>query len=367
MGIQIKAAVLRDNGGPLTIESLTLDDPLDDEVLVRIMATGICHTDHEVISGNMPPQPPVVMGHEGAGIVERVGSAINHVRPGDHVVLSFPSCGTCPACRSGIPVRCPDVIALSLSGARTDGSGTLLDRSGKSVNGSFFGQSSFASHALARAPNVVRIDKEIPFEIAAPLGCGIQTGAGTVINTLKPKAGSSIAIFGVGAVGMAAVMAARVAGCEKIVAVDAHASRLLLARDLGATHIVDVNGLDLDEVVSAVGETDYSIEASGNQQAINAAIRVIRINGCCAFLGVSKPGTTINVDHYHILNSRTIVGVMQGDSNPQTFIPELIGLYLKGELPLERIIKIFAFADINAAFDASISGTVIKPVLLMTS
>lgn len=364
--MDIQAAVLREQGGPFAIETLSIDEPRDDEVLVRIVATGICHTDQEVVLGHMPPAPPAVLGHEGAGVVERVGAGVSHVRPGDHVILSFPSCGHCEHCDAGEPVLCAEVIPLAISGTRSDGSAILRDRSGSPVNSAFFGQSSFANFVIARYPNVVPIRRDAPLELLAPLGCGIQTGAGTVLNRLRPKPGSSIAVFGAGAVGLAAVMAAKISECSRIVSVDVNARRLELARELGATETVNVSGLSDEDVVRAVGEVENSIDASGNGQAINAAVAVLKMHGTCALLGVSKPGTRINVDHGYLLNSRTIVGVMQGDANPQTFIPQMVELFVAGKLPVDRLIKSFDLSDINAAFAASASGEVIKPVLRMS-
>jgi aryl-alcohol dehydrogenase len=360
-----QAAVLRQQGGTLAIEDVTLDALRPDELRVRIVACGVCHTDLEAIEGNLPPPAPAVFGHEGAGIVEDVGAQVTHVVPGDHVVLSFPHCGHCAACRSGDPVLCPQIIPLAVSGTRQDGSPTMRDASGEPVNAAFFGQSSFATHVITRAPNAVRIDPEVPLDLMAPLGCGIQTGAGAVLNSLRPAPGSSIAVFGAGAVGLAAVMASRIVGCERIVAVDRVASRLELAKRLGATETVDVTGQSIDETIAAVGEADATVEASGAAQATEVAIRSLAYHGRCILLGVAKPGTMINVSHDLLLNCRSVTGVMQGDADPARFIPLLVEHYRAGRLPLEEMVRFYDFADIAQAFADSAAGSTIKPVLRM--
>jgi aryl-alcohol dehydrogenase len=363
--MDITAAVIRTQGGPFSIESLSIAEPREDEVLVELFATGICHTDQEAVLGHLPPNAPAIFGHEGAGIAIKVGTAVRNVSVGDHVVLSYPHCGHCAHCTSGDPVRCPDVIPLAISGVRTDGSPTVEDASGAPINAVFFGQSSFASHALARWPGVVPIRKDAPLELMGPLGCGIQTGAGTVLNTLRPSEGDSIAVFGCGAVGLAAVMAAKVSGCSRIVALDRASSRLELARELGATDVVDVSDLTLEAIKEAVGEVRFSVEASGSRQASEAAVAVLAPHGRCALLGVSKPGTTITLNHEHLLNCRSVVGVMQGDSDPQTFIPRLVELFMAGQLPVDRLVQFFPLDAIEQAFAASASGEVVKPVLRM--
>lgn len=363
--MDMKAAVIRTQGGPFSIETLSIDEPRDDEVLVRIVATGICHTDQEAVLGNLPPFAPSILGHEGAGIAEKVGAAVTHVKTGDHVVLSYPHCGHCAACDAGDPIKCPDVIALAISGVRQDGSPTVTDPSGAPVNAVFFGQSSFASRALARGPGVVPIRKDAPLDMMGPLGCGIQTGAGTILNTLKPPAGASIAVFGAGAVGLAAVMAARIAGCGRIVALDRTPARLALAAELGATETVDVSGKTLADIRAAVGEVNFSVEASGATEATEAAIAVLAPHGRCALLGVAKPGSEIRISHEHLLNCRTVTGVMQGDADPQTFIPRLVDYFMAGDLPIDRLIRFFDLHKINDAFARSANGEVIKPVLRM--
>src|SRR5919206_500141 len=256
----IRAAVLRRPGLPLTIEELELEAPRDDEVLVRLVASGICHTDVDFCEAWA--SGPVVLGHEGAGIVEEVGQAVRNVRRGDHVVLSYQSCGHCDACKKGHPTDCRHFWDLNFGFARLDGS-NALERSG--VRGHFFGQSSFATHTLATERNLVRVDKALPLELLAPLGCGLQTGAGTVMNSLAVKAGSSVAIFGTGAVGLAAVMAARIVGADPIIAVDIRPKRLKFAEEVGATHCIENRSIDLATSIRRItGGVDYVLEITGD-------------------------------------------------------------------------------------------------------
>lgn len=364
--MMVQAAILREQGGDFAIEEVVLDALRSDELRVRIVASGICHTDQEAVLGHLPPPVPAVFGHEGAGVVEAIGSEITHVAIGDHVVLSYPHCGHCPACDAGDPVRCPDIIPLAISGARSDGSATMHDSGGAAVHAVFFGQSSFATHAIARGPNAVRIDRDVPLDLMGPLGCGIQTGAGAVLNSLRPRAGSSLAVFGAGAVGLAAIMAAKIAGCSRIVAVDRVASRLALAKELGATETIDVGDKTVEQTVAAIGEVDATIEASGAAPAIEAAVKSLAYHGRCILLGVAKPGTTLTVPHELLLNCRSVTGVMQGDSNPAQFIPLLIEHYKAGRLPLEKLVRFYDFGDIQTAFADSAAGSTIKPVLRMS-
>jgi aryl-alcohol dehydrogenase len=363
--MQIQAAVTREANAPFRIESLELDDPRPNEVMVRIVAAGICHTDLAVVHQDLPAPMPIVLGHEGAGIVERVGSSVTNLAPGDHVVLTFPYCGECPKCRAGRPAFCEKIMLLAISGGREDGSRTLKDRNSP-VCGCFFGQSSFATHALAYANNTVKIAREAPLEIVAPLGCGIQTGAGTVLNVFKAAPGSSIAVFGCGAVGLAAVMAATLAGCARIIAVDRVASRLEVARSIGATDTIDAGAPGYSEQLDALGQVDYSVEASGNSRALESAVKMLKpFGGTCAILGVPSPGSRVTFDHSHINVGRSIIAVTQGDAQPQSFIPFLVDRYLEGKLPLDKLVRVYDLKDINTAAADSAAGRTIKPVLRM--
>jgi aryl-alcohol dehydrogenase len=244
--LNIKAAVVREKSAPFIIEDLSLDDPRPEEVLVRIVATGVCHTDMVVRDQEYPVPLPLVLGHEGAGIVEKVGAAVKAVTPGDHVVLSYGSCGRCANCEQGKPGYCVEFYDRNFKGARLDGSTPLHAHDHGDIGGCFFAQSSFATHALVTERNAIKIPKDVPLEIMGPLGCGIQTGAGAVINVLKPQPGASLAIFGAGSVGLAAAMAALAVGVTTIIMIDLNDDRLAFARELGVSHTV--NGREADTV-----------------------------------------------------------------------------------------------------------------------
>jgi aryl-alcohol dehydrogenase len=332
------AAVLREFGGPLALESVEVDAPRDGEVLVELRATGVCHTDLGAIDGQVQMPLPAVLGHEGAGVV--VESRVDGLAEGDRVVLSFDSCGACRTCAGGRPAYCERFHALNHSGLRADGSRTLGD-----VHGSFLGQSSFATHAIAGERNAVRVDADDLVPLAA-LGCSVQTGAGAVLNVLKPEPGASIAVFGCGAVGLSAVMAAAAAGCGEIVAVDPRPERVQLALELGATS------------AEPPRRVDYSVEAVGTQDAVDAALRCLRSPGACATLGFRGPRNPITVDQGRLLFGRSLHGVIEGDADPRTFIGQLL------DLPVHRLVTTFPFTEIAAAIDAARSGAAIKPVLV---
>ncbi|HTT85440.1 MAG TPA: NAD(P)-dependent alcohol dehydrogenase [Rhizomicrobium sp.] len=363
--MEIEAAVVRAPGGPFLRETLTLAPPGPDEVLVRIIATGLCHSDITAMHFHFPPPPPVVLGHEGAGIVEAVGSSVTHVVPGDHVVLSFNSCGTCANCRSGHVAYCENFFLWNLNGKRVDGSDTLDGASGP-VGGCFFGQSSFATYALAHRRNTVKVRKDAPLEMLGPLGCGIQTGAGAVLNVLKPSPGSSFALFGCGGVGLAALMAAKIAHCNPIIAVDKVQSRLELATRLGATEVIDASMEDAVARINSGGGVQYVIEATGIPAVITQATQVLRSHGVCGILGVPSPDATITLNIMHTFSGRTLTGIIEGDADPHVFIPYLVDKFMEGELPLDLLSKFYPFEDINRAVADSQSGATVKPILRMS-
>jgi aryl-alcohol dehydrogenase len=332
------AAVLREVGGPLALEAVEIDAPRDGEVLVQLRATGICHTDLGAIDGQVDLPLPAVLGHEGAGVV--VESRVPELSAGDRVVLSFDSCGACATCARGRPAYCERFHALNHSGTRADGTRTLGD-----VHGSFLGQSSFATHAIASARNAVRVAADDLVPLAA-LGCSVQTGAGAVLNVLRPQPGSSIAVFGCGAVGLSAVMAAAAAGCAEIVAVDPRPERVELALELGATSSEPPRRMD------------YSVEAVGTEDAVAAALRCLRSPGACATLGYRGPRNPVTIDQGRLLFGRSLHGVIEGDADPRAFIGRLL------DLPVHRLVTKFPFAEIGAALDAARSGAAIKPVLV---
>lgn len=369
----VSAAVLRSPGGPWAIEELELDDPRDDEVLVRIVASGICHTDLSIRDQYLPMPLPAVLGHEGAGIVEKTGRGVRGLKAGDAVVLAPLSCGYCGNCAGGMPMYCEDFLPLNLGSRRADGSATLRDTAGI-VSGAFFGQSSFATHALAHERNAIRVPHGLPLELLGPLGCGIQTGAGTVLNALAPRAGSSIAVFGTGAVGLSAIMAARLVGCAPIIAVDIRPQRLELAHALGATHAIDNSDHGATSAIRRLGGNtslgsrgvDFTIDTTAVPAVIRQAVDCLAIPGAAALVGMPRAGTEIALDLLSLVNGKTVRGVIEGESVPSVHIPRLIELWRQGRFPFDRLIQRYPFTDINRAAADMESGVAVKPVLTMS-
>lgn len=365
--MQITAAIATAPQQPFEIRGVTLEAPRPGEVLVRIAGAGVCHTDIVFRDQFLPYPLPAVFGHEGSGVVEAVGSDINDLKTGDKVVLSFSSCGHCPSCEHDIPAYCRDFGPLNFAGMRPDGTTPLSDK-GARIAGAFFGQSSFASHALAERRNVVKVDTSTPVELLGPLGCGIQTGAGTVMRSLACKAGSSIIVFGGGSVGLAAVMGAVVQGCKTIILFEPMASRRELALELGATHAFDPRACDVVETVRSIvpSGVDYAVDASGIVGVMQQAIACLGPMGTLGLVGVPPSATSelpINIAQV-ITSGLTIKGIIEGDSDPATFIPELIKLHDEGKFPFDRLIKTYPLADINKAIEAQHHGECIKVVLI---
>lgn len=359
------AAVLRSASSPLRLEELDIGPLRPDELVVRMVSSGICHTDLGVIASAAADEPPIVLGHEGAGVVTQVGSAVTTIAPGDHVVLSYNFCGRCDNCTAGLPMHCRHFMELNFTGARGDGTTPLHNDAGP-VLGAFFGQSSWSTFAVATQRCCVKVDPELPLALLGPLGCGIQTGAGAVLNTLKPAPGSSIAVFGVGSVGLAAVLAAVAAGCSPIIVVDIDDSALSKARQLGATHIVNSSSSDpvglIRDLTGGRG-VQYTVDCIALPVVARAAIESLQAPGTCASVGFQGPSNNITVNQGHLLFGRTVIGVIEGDAVAAMFIPRLLKMYREGRFPFDRIIDTFAFADINEAIAAVRRGATTKAVL----
>jgi aryl-alcohol dehydrogenase len=364
--MKITAAVVKEKSGRFLLEEAELDPPRSQEVLVRIVATGICHTDMVVRNQQMPTPLPIVLGHEGAGIVEAVGDEVTEVAVGDHVVLTFGYCGKCSSCRQGLPSYCEHQMECNFGGSRIDGSHRVHQESSPDLHDSFFSQSSFATHAIAHENNTVKVPRDVPLELLGPLGCGIQTGAGAVLNSLNVPAGASIAIFGTGAVGLAAIMASRVAGATTIIAVDINDERLALARELGATHSLNSRQGGLVEQIQQLtdGGTDFAFDTTGRPDVVRAAVQALRTHGVCGLVGVTAPDKELSFGPNDIMvMGRTVKGILQGDSVPSIFIPRMIALYQQGQFPFDRLVKFYDFDQINQAAEDAERGTTIKPVL----
>lgn len=360
------AAVVESPGAGFTLADVELDKPGHGEVLVRLVAAGLCHTDLGVAAGALPFPLPGVLGHEGAGVVEDVGAAVESVRPGDHVLLSFTSCGACRNCRAGHPAYCATWLPANLlGGRRADGTATVT-RDGEPLGGHFFGQSSFARHALVDERSVVKVADDAPLDLLAPLGCGVQTGAGAVWHVLAPRPGATILITGAGAVGLSAVLAARLTPATNIVVVDRVAARLELAKELGATHTVNTTGPGLAETVTALtggAGVDGVVETTGAVPVLRACVDVLGLRGTVAVVGAPPFGTEVAVDVNHMIGGRTITGVTLGDSETRTLIPALVDLVAEGRFPIDRLIRHYSFTDIQQAADDVTAGATIKPVL----
>lgn len=364
--MQITAAVSRENHPAPRLETVELDQPQVGEVRIRIVATGICHTDlhfHGAFGSKFAPKP-MVLGHEGAGVVEAVGVGVRSLQVGDHVVLSGNSCGHCPSCHAGRPVYCVDMIKLCFAGMRADGT-SPISQAGQRVSGSFFGQSSFATHVIASERSAVKVPRDVPLHLLGPLSCGMITGAASVLEAFRLRPGQSIAIFGTGGVGLAAVMAARLAGATQIVAVDIDEHRLELARSLGATDAVLSNA----ETVAALRQLcptgfDFSYNTTQVLDVFDAAIACLATEGTAGF--VVQPNGAWAPDMFQLLHGgRKLQGIIGGNANPQTFIPLLIEYWQQGRFPFERLITEFRFEEIGEAWEQFRSGKVIKPVLRM--
>jgi len=366
MSITTRAAVVESGGAPFTLAEVELDEPGAREAVVRMVATGLCHTDLGVASGGLPFPLPGVLGHEGAGVVEAVGAAVTGVAPGDHVVLSFTSCGDCRDCAGGHPAYCATWLPLNLiGGRRADGTSTI-SRDGTPLGGHFFGQSSFAERALVDERSLVKVDADVPLESIAPLGCGVQTGVGAVWNVLKPVTGSAVVVLGAGAVGLSAVMAAVLTPATTIVAVDRVTERLSLARKLGATHTVHAGEEDLGQALAAITGgrgADGIVETTGNVSVLRQGVDALAARGTLVVVGAPPFGSEVSLDVNGLLGGKQVVGLTLGDAETQSFIPSLVRLVKDGRLPLHRLISTYPFADIDQAVRDMGAGKAIKPVL----
>lgn len=361
--MKIQAAVLDSPGQPMEIRELMLAEPRDDEVIVKISSAGICHTD---VGIQFHVSMPAVLGHEGTGIVERCGSAVTNLAIGDRVALTFGSCGQCRNCQHELPSHCYDMFKLNFSGISTYGGTTLSTPQGHPIHGSFFYQSSFASHALVSERNAIRLPDSAQHEYVGPLGCAVQTGAGAVLNTLCAEAGTSIACIGLGAVGLSAVMAAHLKGCDPIIAVDINEDRLTLARELGATHTLIGTASVHEEIVElSDGGTDYSFDSAGTTATLHSAIASVRMGGHAALAAVPNWADGFHFVPQNLALGRTVSGVLEGSSQPKIFIPELYRWFEQGKLPVDKMVSFYPFEEINSAISDLKNGKVIKPVLLM--
>ena len=362
--MQTRAAVVEGQGQPFTMAEVELEEPRDDEVLVRMVATGLCHTDLTMGSFLPPEMFPNVFGHEGAGVVEQVGPGVRGLEPGDHVVMSFRSCRDCAKCRAGHVGYCDQTLLLNYMGMRMDGS-TSISRDGAPVFGNFFGQSSLAAHSLAYADNCVKVDPDLDLTLAAPYGCGFQTGAGTVLNVIRPAKDESLVVYGVGAVGLAAIAAAAAEGVESITAVDPLAARRTAAAKFGAT---TVDPAAVEDVVARVreltgGGAAYGIDTTAIPAVVKQAQQSLAARGTLVVLGLGAEEYVLDAIDL-LQGGKTVRSSIEGDSDPQEMVPRLLEMRAAGTFPMDDLVTTYQADQINQAVADVTSGAVVKPVLV---
>jgi aryl-alcohol dehydrogenase len=367
--MKITAAVARETSAPFSIETLDIEAPRAGEVLVRIVATGLCHTDIVVRDQILPTPMPVVLGHEGAGVVEAVGEGVTSVAPGDEVVLGFAFCGHCASCSDHQPGYCAEFMGRNFGGCRPDGSKALTDAAGAPVGSHYFGQSSFATYALAAESNVIKVSGAAqPLANLGPLGCGMMTGAGAVFNTLAAPAGSSIIVTGGGPVGLSGVMAAAARDFAAIVLVEPVAARRELGLELGATNVIDPAAGDVAEQLRAIlpGGVDRALDSTGIPGVIQSLVNCLAPRGQLAWVGVpASLDATITLPIIPMMaQGLSVKGVTEGDADPAKLIPEMIALNAAGKFPFEKMIRTYPLAQINTAIDDQHKGLCVKAVLV---
>ncbi|MRN06116.1 NAD(P)-dependent alcohol dehydrogenase [Lactobacillus sp. 0.1XD8-4] len=360
--MKIKATIAEKQGAPIKVEDVILDEPKPNEILIKTVATGICHTDIAGRDLGMTPYP-VALGHEGAGIVEKVGSTVKYIKPGDHVVVSFSYCGHCKNCLSGHPAKCIHLNELCFGGKNYDGSYRLHTVDGKDIS-TFFGQSSLATYIIADEHNVVKVDPEIDLKYLGSIGCGFQTGAGTILNEVKPEFASNIVITGAGGVGLAAVMAANLYNPDHLIVIDRHDDKLAMAKELGATDVI--NTANVDDVEGAIRSIvpeglNYAVDSIGYSPLITDLLHALDTDGKLYLIGIAGKLDLTGMDIMG--ESKQIIGLIEGDAIPQLFIPKLVKYFKKGKFPIDKLMKFYSFNEIDKAFEDFTAGKVIKPVI----
>lgn len=378
--MRVKAAVLSEieestpyaSSKPLVVEEVELDPPGPGEVLVRLRAAGLCHSDLSVINGHRVRPVPMVLGHEAAGVVEEVGpmsEGASDLVPGDHVVMVFvPSCGSCGACATGRPALCE-------VGAQANGAGTLLGgarrlhRPDGTALHHHLGVSAFAEYATVSRRSLVKIDQDLPFEEAALFGCAVLTGVGAVINSARVAAGSSVAVVGLGGVGLSALLGAVAAGAGRVVAIDLADDKLELASRLGATDVFNAADPDVVEQVRAVtdGGLEYAFEMAGSTRALDLAFQITERGGTTVAAGLTAPGATVPLSPLTLVaEERTLKGSYIGTSVPSRDIPRYIDLYRRGRLPVDKLLSPrLVLGEINHGFDQLAAGAAVRQVVAL--
>lgn len=360
----MRAAVLYQPQRPLTVEEVELAEPREGEALVRIVASGVCHSDLHVIDGTLPHPLPVVLGHEGAGVVERVGPGVTYARPGEHVILSFvPVCGRCYHCAIGRPNLCTGV--RTTPGVMADGT-RRLRRGDEEIN-HFSMVSSFAQYAVVPEGALVKVRPDAPLEKVCLIGCGVMTGVGAAINTARVRPGSTCVVVGCGGVGLSVIQGCLLAGAARIIAVDLVASKLALAEALGATHLIDASREDVLARVRQIsgGGADYAFEAIGRPETMELAYECLGRGGLAVVVGLAPRGSRITLSATSFLNEKGIIGSVYGSARQRADMPMLVDLYLAGRLKLDELItRSYALEEINQAFDDLRSGRLARGVVV---
>ena len=363
--MRVTAAVLYDVRKPLVVEDVDLLEPGPHEVLVRWKANGVCHSDLHVMTGDYPHPLPVVLGHEAAGIVEKIGPGVETVAPGDHVCSSYiPSCGKCWYCIGGQPTMC--ALRDKPRWFMLDGT-PRLQKNGQGLH-HFLQVSGYATHAVLPDVSVIPIRKDAPLDVVCLVSCGVLAGAGPVFNRAKVPPGASVAVWGCGGVGLNTIQAARLVGAGKIIAVDVVKQKLEWAQEFGATHVVDASADDpvaRVQALSGTGGVDYAFEVVGTQKTIEQALLATHRGGTCVIVGVSPAGTKVSVDPSLFLQQRVLTGSSFGAGHQRTDVPMLIDLYMSGRYRLDELItRRVALGELNHAFDLMLRGEVKRSVVV---
>jgi len=365
--VSARAAVSYRPGGTPELTTVTLLPPHGADVLVDIEAVSLCHADIAANQGDFPVSFPIVLGHEGVGVVRAVGPGVQRLTPGDRVILSYDYCGTCSRCAAGHPTQCIDYMQHNFPTIVPTNPEMTADD--VDIQSGFFGQSSLSTVARASERNAIKVETTLPASVLAPLGCGIQTGVGAILNIARPHRNDSVVIVGLGAVGFAALMAARMNGVRTIVALDVNEERLSLARELGASETLNARDGDWAEVTKRrLGAgADAAVDCSGAPGALASTLACLRPGGTAVVVGVPPFGTLSLLDVASIVNnSLTIRGTVEGDSLSDKMLPFLVAEAEAGRLPVDRLIRQYAFTDFAQAFEDMSRGSVIKPVLVMS-
>jgi len=364
----MKAAVLYEPNKPLKIEDVEIDDPQANEILVKLETVGVCHTDFSFMKGEMPIPVPVVMGHEGCGIVEKVGANVTSVQPGDKVVtmVSF-SCGVCRYCAEGRPTLCVENMNIMMMAELPFFSGKRVHKSGEYIS-QLFGLGSFAEYCIVHERAAIKVNNDAPSEVVCLLGCGVTTGIGAAINTANVRPGDSVVVYGVGGVGLSAVMGAKLAGAGNIIAVARSQNKLDMAKELGADHVINPKEVEnvpekVKELTGGMG-ADAAIEAAGLAPVMEQAFASIHNGGICVIAGMAPMDQLVTFAPFEFLLGKRLVGTVQGDIIARRDVPRLVEMHMAGKLPIDKLITAtFSLDQVNEAFEALENKTGLRSVV----